>query len=151
MEKLAEHGVQEVQVYSKEMVLISSLAPAAKLQFRQGNKEELICKHLSGSKEVGRVFTASKWTTGPQNTTSRLRKVDFSPLKQSEASQPGLHPSPPRSTCCDLSDTEHAHARCRAVCVHARVWDWGNTVGALWRHETSAGTGSTDEAEPVRR
>lgn len=52
VEKLAEHGVQEVQVYSKEMVFISSLAPAAKLQFRQGNKE-LICKHLSGSKGVG--------------------------------------------------------------------------------------------------
>lgn len=46
VEKPAERGVQEVQVDGKEMVFISSLGPAAKLQSRQGKKEELICKHL---------------------------------------------------------------------------------------------------------
>lgn len=89
VEKLAEHGVQEVQVYSKEMVFISSLAPAAKLQFRQGNKE-LICKHLSGSKGGWLSFYCLQMDDWAPEHGVQAPHGGFLPVKQSEAPQPGL-------------------------------------------------------------
>lgn len=130
-------AIKEVQVYGKETVFISSLGPAAKLQFRQGTKEEPLCKHL-------------RWPCPDQRGWLRfycLQMGDWAPEHDVHAIS-GLtagashhRPEAPAVT----SAIQDMHARCRArPCglLARRVCDWetqddshkGNTVGPLWRH-----------------